>query len=263
MMPEKITMLVTAKTYPTISSRYNETVCTAGITKDGLFRRLYPICYRSLSKAEKFKKYQWISCEAIRDLRDPRKESYKLTSSIIPSNVITTKEQWIYRRSVLLSNVQFDLHKIIKMAYDSNEWQSLFMLKPFKIIKFNVIDCSATDSINRKKEILLHKLNIGESLVEDIPYKFSYTFMDSLHRISTLQLLDWEIYQLTRKLIRVHKHNFQAISKALKNKYFDEIACKRDVYFFLGSNKYWHIRKSKNPFMIISVFYPPKLGSEL
>lgn len=86
--------------------------------------------------------------------------------------------------------------------------------------------------------------------------------MDSLNRISTLQLLDWEIYQLTRKLTRVHKNNFLAISKALKNKYFDEIACKRDVYFFLGSNKYWHIRKSKNPFMIISVFYPPKLESE-
>jgi hypothetical protein len=32
---EKITMLMTAKTYPTISSRYNETVCTAGITTDG------------------------------------------------------------------------------------------------------------------------------------------------------------------------------------------------------------------------------------
>ena len=48
---EKITMLITAKTYPTISSRYNETVCTAGITTDWLFRRLYPICYRSLPKS--------------------------------------------------------------------------------------------------------------------------------------------------------------------------------------------------------------------
>ena len=81
---EKITMLVTAKTYPTISSRYNETVCTAGITKDGLFRRLYPICYRSLPKSEKFAKYQWISCDAVRDLHDPRQESYKLLGKIKP-----------------------------------------------------------------------------------------------------------------------------------------------------------------------------------
>ena len=79
---------------------------------------------------------------------------------------------------------------------------------------------------------MLHTLNIGESLVEEIPYKFSYTFIDSVGKISTLRLLDWEIYQLTRKLIRVYKNNFFAIANALKNKYFNEIMCKRDVYFF-------------------------------
>jgi hypothetical protein len=59
--------------------------------------------------------------------------------------------------------------------------------------------------------------------------------------------------------MRVYKNNFAIISKILTEKYFDDIACKRDVYFFLGTSKYWHIRKSKNPFMIIGVFYPPKL----
>lgn len=263
MKPERITMLVTAKTYPTISSRYNKTVCTAGITKDGLFRRLYPICYRSLPKSEKFKKYQWISCDAIRDFRDPRKESYKLIGTIKPLNIVPTKQLWTERRHAVLSNVQFDLQKIIKMAYDLNEWRSLFIFKPYRIIKFNVIDCSFTDSFNRKKEILLHRLNMGESLVEDIPYKFSYTFVDSTGKISTLQLLDWEIYQLTRKLIKLHKNNFLAISRALQTQYYHKIACMRDAYFFLGSNKYWHIRKGKNPFMIIGVFYPPKSESEL
>jgi hypothetical protein len=256
---ERITMLVTAKTYPTISSRYNETVCTAGITTDGLFRRIYPICYRSLPKSEKFCKYQWISCDAIRDTRDPRDESYKLIGKIKPLDVITTRQEWRQRRKLMLPNVQSNMQQIIKAAYDTKRWKSLFMFKPAKIIKFNVIDCSSSEKINRKKEILLHSLNIGESLVEDIPYKFSYTFIDSFGKISTLQLLDWEIYQLTRKLIRVHKNNFSAIGSALKNKYFDDIACKRDVYFFLGSNRYWHIRKSKNPFMIIGLFYPPKL----
>lgn len=133
-------MLITAKTYPTFSKRHNETVCTAGITADGIFRRLYPICYRSLPKQERFKKYQWISCEATRDFRDPRKESYRLISNIIPSDIITTKQQWVHRRAAILSNVQFNLQKIISMAYDSNEWKSLFTFKPARIIKFNVID---------------------------------------------------------------------------------------------------------------------------
>jgi hypothetical protein len=70
-----------------------------------------------------------------------------------------------------------------------------------------------------------------------VPYKFSYTFTDINGKISTLQLIDWEIYQLARKLMRIYKNDFIAISKILKSKYFDDIACKRDIYFFLGSNK--------------------------
>ena len=212
-----------------------------------------------MPKQQKFKKYQWISCKVIRDIRDPRKESYKLISSIRPSDIVTTKQKWQDRRSIILSDVQLDLQKIIEAAYDSNKWKSLFTFKPTSIIKFNIIDQSTDEKINRKKEILLHRLDERKSLIEDVPYKFSYTFTDINGKISTLQLIDWEIYQLARKLMRIYKNDFIAISKILKSKYFDDIACKRDIYFFLGSNKYWHIRKSKNPFMIIGIFYQPKL----
>ncbi len=252
-------MLVTAKTYPVISNRYNETVCTAGITSDGAFVRIYPICYRSLPKQQRFKKYQWISFEAIKDERDPRKESYKLVSDIVLDDVLTTKKQWIDRREVVLSSVQFDLKGIIRKAYDTKGWRSLFVFKPMDIVKFNVTDCSANDNMDRKREMLLHRLEGVDSLIEDIPYRFSYTFKDSNGNLSTLGIIDWEIYELTRKLIRIYKNNFEAISSILTDKYFADIACKRDVYFFLGTNKYWHIRKSKNPFMIIGIFYPPKL----
>jgi hypothetical protein len=109
----------------------------------------YPICYRSLPKSEKFAKYQWISCDAVRDLRDPRQESYKLLGKIKPLDIITTKQEWTKRRNSVLSNVQLDLQKIIEMAYDSNKWRSLFTFKPTKIIKFNVIDCSFNEKIER------------------------------------------------------------------------------------------------------------------
>lgn len=38
---EKI--LVTVKTYPTLSRKYGETVCTAGVREDGSWVRLYPV----------------------------------------------------------------------------------------------------------------------------------------------------------------------------------------------------------------------------
>jgi len=57
-MKEKI--LITVKTYPTFSTKYQELVCTAGVNENGEWRRLYPIPFRQLYKDKKYKKYQWI-----------------------------------------------------------------------------------------------------------------------------------------------------------------------------------------------------------
>ncbi|MCI5123143.1 MAG: hypothetical protein D3925_01370 [Candidatus Electrothrix sp. AR5] len=63
-------VFVTAKTYPNLSSKYTETVCTAGINEGGEWVRIYPIPYRSLKKEQKFKKYQWIDADVIKDTSD-------------------------------------------------------------------------------------------------------------------------------------------------------------------------------------------------
>ncbi|MFH1526336.1 MAG: hypothetical protein ABIG69_06745 [Bacteroidota bacterium] len=41
-------ILIAVKTYPTISKRYDELVCTAGFLADGTWIRLYPIPFRKL-----------------------------------------------------------------------------------------------------------------------------------------------------------------------------------------------------------------------
>ena len=40
---EKHRILVTVKTYPTLSRKYGETVCTAGVREDGTWVRIYPV----------------------------------------------------------------------------------------------------------------------------------------------------------------------------------------------------------------------------
>ena len=95
-------------------------------------------------------------------------------------------------------------------------------------------------------------------LAEAVPFRFYYTFEDQLGTCSTLQILDWEIYQLCRKLMRKYGATKKAILPHLYEKYVTNLIARREVYFFLGTNKQWHIRRSKNPFMIVGVFYPPK-----
>jgi len=59
MKPKDILILV--KTYPEISRKYTETVCSAGVLADTKkLVRLYPIRYRYLTGKDKFSKYQWI-----------------------------------------------------------------------------------------------------------------------------------------------------------------------------------------------------------
>jgi hypothetical protein len=43
-------VLITVKTYPTLSRKYGETVCTAGVREDGTWVRIYPVPFRRLNE---------------------------------------------------------------------------------------------------------------------------------------------------------------------------------------------------------------------
>jgi len=64
---EKQRVLITVKTYPTLSRKYGETVCTAGVREDGSWLRIYPVPFRRLDEAEQYKKYDWIECRLTRN----------------------------------------------------------------------------------------------------------------------------------------------------------------------------------------------------
>src|SRR5262249_53618890 len=66
------------KTYPELSLKNLEAVCTGGVTEEGSPIRLYPIPYRYLSGDEQFKLYQWITAKITRNFSDPRPESYRI-----------------------------------------------------------------------------------------------------------------------------------------------------------------------------------------
>ena len=62
-MAENAKVLITVMTYPHPSRGHQELVCTAGITEEGEWIRLYPIDYRYQPRDRQFKKYQSIEVE--------------------------------------------------------------------------------------------------------------------------------------------------------------------------------------------------------
>lgn len=256
---ERAKILITVKTYPLLSMKHTEAVCTAGLLKEGKWIRIYPVPYRVMDKDKKFKKYQWIEADIIRDTRDPRPESYRLVGDIKPLACIDTANVWEERKQLVLSKVFYNLDTLIHEARDTKMSTSLATFKPKRIISFSIENDDSIKSRRQKYKAMTEQLpsDMAKRLVEAVPYKFYYTFVDQLGKRSKLQILDWEIYQLCRKLIRTHGNKKKKIASLLREKYLEQLPKNRDIYLFLGTNKYWHIRRSNNPFMIVGIFYPP------
>lgn len=81
-------VLITVKTYPTISGKYDELVCTAGFLEDGTWIRIYPVPFRKRAYTEQYKKYDWIELDLVKNTSDFRPESYRLKSLDTEINVI-------------------------------------------------------------------------------------------------------------------------------------------------------------------------------
>lgn len=77
MIPEMKRVFIAVKTYPTISEKYAELVCTAGVLEDGSWIRLYPIPFRKLEVEQKYPKYSWVQVKVRRNPADFRPETYR------------------------------------------------------------------------------------------------------------------------------------------------------------------------------------------
>jgi len=257
-------IFITVKTYPTLSISYDELVCIAGINEEGKWIRLYPIPFRKLSLDKRFSKYQWIEINVERNLKDFRPESYRP----IDLNVKTLEKvsSWTLKKKICLQEVYTDLKILINEAKNPSILKSLATFKPLEILDFywkedeREWDLEKLRKLMEKRKQL--KFNMFDYLKDDIsfvkkvPYKFKYKFKDINGEIYNLEVLDWEVGQLYWKCYNKLKNEDKALEK-VREKYFDNFVKNRDLYFFLGTTKKYH-KRSKNPFIIVGVFYPPK-----
>jgi hypothetical protein len=264
-------VLITVKTYPTISRRYDELVCTAGLRADGSWIRIYPVQFRQWDS--QYKKYQWIEIDLVKNTGDKRVESFKPFSpdSISLLNKVGTENGWMERKQCVLEKgtVFKDLDRIIQMNKDGE--LSLATFKPKKIIDMCIEEVEREwdgDKIRYLKEKAKQGDLFGDSpnyfsVAKKLPYKFSYRFIDENNKESTMMVEDWEIGALYWNCLKKHDGNEEQAINDVRDKYLNELAQNRDVYFFLGTTlKYdgW----AQNPFLIIGVFAPPiKLQQDL
>lgn len=165
-------ILIVTKTYPSISQKYRETVCTAGILLDDeekpvLWIRIYPIRFRQLEIEQRYKRWSIISAKIERNDKDYRLESYRIEeNSIEVIREVDTSDNWAERKNFVLP-LQFRTIQQIK-----DEGKSLGMIQPKRILKFYWE--KDDPEWKPKQQAILDQLDLFEPQVEieKIPYKF-------------------------------------------------------------------------------------------
>jgi hypothetical protein len=264
-------VLIAVKTYPTLSSKYDELVCTAGFLEDGSWIRIYPIPFRKLEYDKQYSKYDWIEVDLEKNNSDFRLESHKpksIETAFKIVNHLGTEDSWRLRKEIVLKNVYTNMTDLIAEAKDTTKYTSLAVFKPKEILDFKIEqvdrewDKKKLDTLNAKAQ----QLNLFQNsdnpfeVVQKLPYKFSYKFTsdDGIER--TMMIEDWEIGQLYWNCLKRHDGKDKEIKACedVKKKYFDDFAKTKDLYLLLGTTREFHLI-APNPFVIIGTFHPMKI----
>lgn len=256
-------VLITVKTYPTLSRKLGELVCTAGVREEGSWVRLYPIPFRLLDWQGRYAKFDWIETTLIKSTKDPRPESFHPVDpqDIVIVGHLDTQDDWRERRRLLLekTTVHTRLQPLIEGAHANR--QSLAVFKPARILDFRweegerAWDAAKVEEM-RSREDQGELFSGGDwrktfQLIPKLPWDFSYRFADTDGRESELQVLDWEVGQLYWNCLKQCEGDEAAALAKVKHKYLT-VFRETDLHFFLGTTRQYHGWAS-NPWQIIGV----------
>lgn len=251
----KKTVLITARTYPVPSRKSVEVSCTAGITDDGKWIRLFPVPYRFLDQDKRFRKYQHIEANVIKAQSDTRLESYKIDidSIKILSEPIPTDNKWEDRKAKILPLKSPSLC-FLQAERDRTKEPTLGFFKPRTITGFRIEPTSSQWTESELASLRQYTL-FGETLyynLEKLPYEFSYEFKCHHPSCTThkLKCIDWELGASYWSWRRQYGSNWE---RKFRDTYEDKMILGRDTHFFVGT-----VHLHPDAWVIIGLFYPPK-----
>ena len=206
---ERLKVLITVKTYPIPSAKYDELVCTAGVTASGDFVRLYPINFRDLPFSRQYKKYHWIEVMAEKHRgRDVRRESYRPDSDtiqIVGEPIKSNPGNWVERARYALAKKARSMEEL----YDQRDADrtSLGVFKPKKVHDLVISDDDPDWKEGFKAALQQARLwddrTVSKVPPRKVPFKFRYRFEcdDPRCKGHRMMIEDWEVGALFWRLV--------------------------------------------------------------
>jgi len=260
-MKERLKILITVKTYPIPSKKYDELVCTAGVTEAGDFVRLYPINFRELPYSQQYKKYQWIRVVAEKHQgRDVRKESYRPdcdSIEVLGEPIPSTRDNWGERARYVLQKAARSMEDLFDRQ--KADQTSLGIFKP-KTVHDLVISPDTPHwpakflQALRQQRLFEYRRN---TLVppRKVPFKFHYCFECDDPRCKgnhRMMIEDWEIGARFWRMVDQYGMSHREAANEVRDHFLKNICGPdREAYFYVGT-----ILSHPKSWVVIGVFYP-------
>jgi hypothetical protein len=251
-------VLIAVRTYPTPAQKGIEVSCTAAISDDGEWIRIFPVPYRSLPPDKKFVKYQWVDVGLTRAKNDPRPESHTLNIDAIKlGRIVSTENEWAERKAILRPLKRPSMCAI-RRELDEKGSPTLGIFQPRKIKRLVIEPCQPEWSASQKT--ILSQMTLGfekapAQELEKIPFDFSYEFLcdDAQCKGHRMGCTDWEMGQAYREWRKKYGAGWEA---KFREKFERDMIEKFDTHFYVGT-----LHQHPRNWMIVGLFYPPRAAA--
>lgn len=190
-------------------------MCCAGIGRDGLWRRQYPVPFRILNDAQKFKRWDWIEYQYVKSENDLRFESQKVVpETLCVSGSIKPKERAKF------------LNPLVRETFNDADKrnESLTIIRPAVIeILHEEKSHRELESERQKHAELANQMSLFDSTakpLEPCPMQFSVRWVDQDGKSRKHECDDWETSTAYIRFQREYDQN-KAI-EFIKHKYEEE-----------------------------------------
>ena len=263
---DRLKVLITVKTYPIPSAKYDELVCTAGVTEGGQFIRLYPINFRDLPYSQQYKKYQWIEVLAEKHKgRDRRKESYRPDCNsiqILGEPIPTGKGgDWSKRAKFVLPHAAQSLEELC--GQQDADKTSLGIFRPKSVTDLVISADDADWSAKFKAALCQARLwddrTVSKQPPRKVPFKFHYHFgcNDARCKGHKMMIEDWEVGALYWNMVDKGATPTDAAEK-VRYKFLNDICGpNKNTFFYVGTVL------AHGTWVIIGTFFPKKAPPSL
>lgn len=254
-------VLITVKTYPIPSKKYDELVCTAGVTAGGDFIRLYPINFRELEYEQQYVKYQWISVDAEKhSARDSRKESYRPhcdTLQALGEPIKTRGGDWSKRAKYVLRCSSQSMEELWDRQEEDRT--SLGIFRPREIRELKITEDTSEWPPHFRQALQQQRLFEWRDVTlvppRKVPFKFHYLFScdDARCQGHKMMIEDWEVGRLFWRLVDQGGEHRAAAEKVREKFFHDLCGPDKETYFYVGT-----VLAHPKSWVVIGLFYPKK-----